>query len=336
MGKVMKVAVVGTSNGIISSSYVSAIKKCFGPQNVRNLSLGASAASFLPFRLNEGVFQEYDLVLIETLVNDAASSRAGGFDSSDLKPLLSWVLERSKVFECEVVGLLIPGRTRDRHLEECYQEAKGVYSEYGNRYFDGLCELNNVCDQTGKSYEELFVDAAHLDSQLCSELVSKFISENEYGVEPYFQSALMRTENHDFVFLPPENKNVAEKSYHVKNSLVDVEVYSYKTNSEVLISFTDEFELWAIVVDSSNTSCYLSIEGIEALSKEFLYIEDARMNKIVVSPTVAKVRSNNGAINLIVCETESQQSERTYQSKDTEVRTGDLNIVGVIAKRIKS
>lgn len=335
MGKKMKVAVVGTSNGIISASYTSAIKEYFGPKNVRNLSLGASAASFLPFRLTENVFQEYDLVFIETLVNDAASSRAGGFDSSDLKPLLSWVLEKGGESGCEVIGLLIPGRTQDRHLEECYQKARSVYLDYGVRCLDGLIELKKICEQTGKTYEELFVDAAHLDSQLCSELVYQFLSEYELSVESNFQADLKRPEDNDFVFFSPVNKDTAKQSYHVKNSLVDVEVYSYRENSEVLINFTEEFEIWAIVLDSSNTSCFMSIEGKEILNKEFLYLEDTKMNKIIVAPFVNKVRSSERKIRLKVSTALAQKSEKTYQSKDTEARSGDLNIVGVIAKRMK-
>ncbi|MCF4127303.1 hypothetical protein [Methylobacterium sp. SyP6R] len=68
----MKALIVGTSNCLLEGGFKNAINEFFGPENVTNLSLGASSGTFLAlFRLMEGVdFQSYDYVFFDSLVNE--------------------------------------------------------------------------------------------------------------------------------------------------------------------------------------------------------------------------------------------------------------------------
>ena len=73
----MKLAIFGTSNGIISDGYLAALKAVQGVETIINLSLGASPIDFFAYRFANVSANAADFAILESAVNDALSPGEG-------------------------------------------------------------------------------------------------------------------------------------------------------------------------------------------------------------------------------------------------------------------
>ena len=195
----MNAAILGTSNGIISDGYIKAIKESSLFINVKNLSVGASSCAFFPFRLRTIEWDKVDIIFVESLVNDAASLRAKAFDNSHINQYYSDLFSRCNENNVVLVGMLLPGRTRDKYSEEAFNILKNFYDENDVYYLNFDDALNSYAESNQTTVFDLYRDAAHLESTVINDICKGLIEHDFKPDELKLGKSKSKSENFTFI-----------------------------------------------------------------------------------------------------------------------------------------
>ena len=329
----MNVCILGTSNGIISDGYVKAIKKCSDFSSINNLSLGASSCAFFPYRLNEIDWENTDLIFVESLVNDAASARAGAFDFTDIRLYYEDLIYQCFMHEVQLVCIVLPGRTKDAYYDSCIALLRDVLIEYNVTIWDIEKNIESHCLANQIGYMDLYRDAAHPHSWFLYEVSAGLLSKEFKPTVPSFKKDEFEQIKFISITDPNFTFELDDLDFKVINtSLLSAETKVIPKNICLEFKLNVEFLLHAFVLNSNNTNCVAEINGVKTIKKSFAFELKENNDKIIVSPLFDSVSSLNKKINLKVIN-DSDFSQKSYQANSPLIFESKLELVGLIYKK---
>jgi hypothetical protein len=329
----MNACILGTSNGIITDGYVKAIKKSQHFSKVTNLSLGASSCAFFPYRLHNIDWETTDVLFAESLVNDAASARAGGFQLSEVKNYYEDLIYKCAKNNVRLVCILLPGRTKDLHYDVGLKTLRNVLIGHGVSYWDIEKDIESYSQANQISCAELYRDAAHPHSWFIYDVASKYLSNNFAPIVPTFKP--IDFEEFRFVSVQSDSCILAREQLQskvIKTSLLSAVTQILTKNVSFNFQLNSDFRLYALVLNSSNTNCVLKIMSKTCFHKLLSFELKENDNKLIVSPMVETVKSFNQNITFTITNEENRVSEKSYQAKAPLVDEFKLELVGLIYK----
>jgi len=334
----MKATVIGTSNGIISDGYIKAFRDSGLYTSIKNLSVGASSCCFLPYRTNEIDWNEVDVIFVESMVNDAASIRANAFDSSHIKSYYYDLINKCSLNKVLLVGLLLPGRTNDKHTDEVSDILVEIFDSFHIPFLDFGQALTVYSKVIKTDVFDLYRDAAHLKSEVIYHLCSEMLKENlSYALPKLTDKAL-----DEFQYINLKDLSFAKSESieikHITNSLLTIETTVFGGAIDFTINFPfSAFWIYGLVLNSNNTHGQLTIKGQNSNIKNLCFELLASNDKIIVTPLkeVVFVEDHSVCLSLEKFSKENEKvGEKAYQGKIINYDLSCLEIAGFIVKRI--
>ncbi|WP_346839855.1 hypothetical protein [Microbulbifer sp. SAOS-129_SWC] len=331
----MKALVLGTSNGIIKDGYIGGLKSSGKFEKVVNVSLGASPNIFFFYRLFDVDLSSFDVVFLESCVNDAAAIRAGAYELQRVRDVYEAVIGYISNY-CFPVGILLPGRTDDIHRSRVVESQRNIFESSGISYFDGEVELAQYAKKKSIEFGELYRDAAHVKSEVINGLFSQWLNRydnfhlpsvhatsSRYVFKSFSECAIVRNGSEKVNF-PPENV--------IKTALVNDVSCSVFSESEVLIEVPIGMKALAgIVINSSLTSAFILSPG-DSVRKDFRFKYDPQDSKVLVVPVYLTGRRSENVVQILVSNKEGSEGrlESTYFVDKESIAVGEVGFVGCI------
>ena len=328
----MRALILGTSNGIIQQGYPKAVKESPFFDVVDNVSLGASSSLFFAYRLDGVNLKEYDVLIIESAVNDAASIRANSFRLKMLQDCYEHLFAKAKEFQIKVISLGIPGRTLDAHTFDVFDELTQIHEKFEIPFWNGLDCFLNYCSHERDVYNSLFKDAAHPEYDFIYSQIIDYLKDIELD-----DSFIPSTSNTHFEYYEIQRvlNNLDDINFDLvdyKNSLVDVTILNISSFQKAELSLPQGSKLVGLVLNSSGTSCCLQFVGKNKVRKKLNFAYDPLDTKIIVTPLVHACSVNDTKIEFFATDT-IEDAERSYFANSASDLEGKLSIVGLIVEK---
>ena len=327
----MRALILGTSNGIIQQGYPKAIKESPFFDVVENISLGASSSLFFAYRLDGLNLKEYDVLIIESAVNDAASIRANSFRVKMLHNCYEHLFAIAKNFQIKVISIGIPGKTLDAHTFDVFDELTQIHDKFGIPFWNGLDSFLDYCANERDVYNSLFKDAAHPEYDFIYSQIADYLKCIELDDSFIPRIGTMHFEYYDIQRVLNNLDDINFDLVDYKNSLVDVTILNISSFQKAELSLPHGSKLVGIVLNSSGTSCCLQFVGKNKVRKKLNFAYDPLDTKIIVTPLVNACHVNDSKIDFFATDA-IEDAERSYFANSAADLEGKLSIVGLIVE----
>tara|TARA_R110001606_G_scaffold14087_2_gene60059 strand:- start:47 stop:1141 length:1095 start_codon:yes stop_codon:yes gene_type:complete len=333
--RTLKLIIAGTSNGIFHNGYQASLKKAFPDATVVNRSLGASPADFTVFRIADISISPGDIVVVETMVNDAAALRAGGFSAKRLDEVLRFVMNEIRRNGATPLAIMIPGRVRDQHTAAAQATHMAVYRDLGITIIDGCSWISNKASSLNSDYDEMFEDPAHLKREYAREL-GETVAEHAAG---RFPDSLCRDLDYALVFEPvviggntiPSNPDALVRN-QVNTSLMQCETVTFRDQA-ITLALDNNRSLYGFVVDAMRTSAVVEVSGDKTVAKDLRFDYDSKSNaRMIVTPILETVRTQGSRITLTQHASWPGPVERSHYTVKAAQPVPELTLAGYIFK----
>lgn len=333
----MRIVIIGTSNGIFNDGYQKSIKLALPDSSIENRSLGASPADFLTFRLAGARTHPNDNFIIETLVNDAACLRAGGYTIERLKEALHSAISNIFTLGGTPIPVLIPGLLRDKYTEAAIAAHREVYEQHDLNTFDAFNWLMERSNYVDSAYEDFFDDPAHLSREILQEIGEQIIPllKNECSAHP------IRNKKSQLIYEPVKlGKNLflsdqlSASSGRLKNSIMDCEFLNIESEN-IRIKVSEFKTIYSFVLNSARSNSIAEFHCGESFAKDFRFNahHSSSPDRIIVTPIIQNIKPVESEYVEISLQSKSLlRCEGTHYANAAECFSPSLSIVGIIYK----
>lgn len=200
----MKIAVVGTSNSILTEGYFPIYQAIEYPNIVDNLSIGGANCQLIPYSIEKyKIFENYDFLITDTAVNDsdylASEIRSPDWLYNELYTIMSTIKEA----QIKHLHLIFPS-TFD------YTEHYKIHCQVCQELTVPFIDIGKIIDSCKKSGQKnLFLDEKHISLFLAKQLALLIKSEREkIFSQPKSKdiSSCYKYKKYIFYALPPKFK----------------------------------------------------------------------------------------------------------------------------------
>jgi hypothetical protein len=246
--------ILGTSNSVLRSGYVSYLQQHF---DVKNLSIGASPFHQFVFNILQIDIDEFyshnGLIVIENSVND---DNLLAYCSPALLAKRALCVQQAILFAASRFPVIVVEFLNKRYFLERHKSFfSSLYREVCSTYGIPFFSFNDLLNEIKKdiSADDCYMDEGHLQPELAFELAPyliDFIKKTEPGrLIP--RTDLCRYKS-VYSYLPMKDAND-----QVGTSLRKLFVNTL--HAEQSLSFQGQYFLEAIVMDTSKTNCIIEI-----------------------------------------------------------------------------
>lgn len=161
----MRIAIVGTSNSVMTDGWVAALRGLRPDDEIDNYSIGASTSLYGSYIVDrEKIADRYDVCFLDFCVNDQAYNLAGDFIFKYAVASYCGLLQKFKGTACRALPLLFPVRFAfdNRERRAVIDNAARACSAYGYPFLDILGLVDRLREGFDLSGDDLYVDGAHL------------------------------------------------------------------------------------------------------------------------------------------------------------------------------
>lgn len=332
----MRVLLFGTSNAIFRDGYQEGLKRGLPDGVFVNKSLGASPIDFVLYRMFRDPVEKGDLVLIESVVNDAASLRAFAYSTDRLKEVLRYIVDHVRAVGAVPVPLLLPPKFRDKHTLAAFESHREIYQELNVRFFDGLNWLETRSAAANRSFEDYFTDPAHMAADVACDfgafvaagLKEAYLEQPAKGCAYRLSFKPVLMDKNTFT-----NEKERPSIREFKNSLVEETLYSFR-KSKIFVGIGNLKSLYGFVFDSLSTSSIALIGGQNSVLKDIRFENNPADTKLIVTPLIEPVLSSNGLVSIQNdnLPLEGRLIEKSYFAGKTENHTSEITLAGYLVK----
>lgn len=172
----MRVLVFGTSNSILKSGYVDALRAHPDVTRLDRVGLGGSSSIMLPYVGADVVFGEYDYVVLDCSVNDGAFAGWGILQPSEIRENLLWVCKAALQAGCVPIFLCMPNRSYLDTEDPAIGVYREVVAECQLALIDGYAFVHATAAADGVAVGDLFMDDLHLRPEVAARLMPQVIT----------------------------------------------------------------------------------------------------------------------------------------------------------------
>lgn len=258
----INVAILGTSNSIMNG-YKDALV-ALGCNVVKNVSVGSSHSSVIPYRLKELDDVNFDYLIIDIFVNEYRAN-AWGYDFGCLTEeifqyLLSWCCTKKVI----PIILIMPTDMTDDH--------SGFLNKYllwckNNNipYFNGFDFIKNLSYVWQRDYRTFFQDYAHLSSFGAKILgyalsnILKHISIKRSNGEIILEQIIHQIKQFSYISLLDSLGDTSFPVVERKSSVLLERFLSFVDGDKIKLNLGSNSSMVGIVLNMAKCNSYLSV-----------------------------------------------------------------------------
>ena len=265
VNKPLSIAILGTSNSIMNG-YKEALQlsNC---QIVKNVSVGSSHSSVIPYRLNQLNDIEADYLIVDIFVNEHRAYSLG-YDFDNLtEEILQYLLSWCQTKKIIPILLIMPTNfTEDRKLLTRYLN---WCEENHILYLNGFELINKLSKIWHRHYYSFFQDSAHLTPFIARTLGivlnNCLINQSLIFSSPKIHLQYKNLHINDFHYIPLLDKiNVENYQIQIverKTSMVSENFIVLKENNKITLSFDKDYDIVGLTLNMAKSNACISIKS---------------------------------------------------------------------------
>jgi len=176
----LKVLVIGTSNAIYKDGYVGGIRDHSSVLSVDRYAVGASPSVIIPYIGLSIDFSIYDIVIFDTAINDRNYYKYSSIRKDQIREFIEWGVDRCKRSNTAACLLLMPSRKAFNKETISGLIYHKIATENKLTILDGFQYVRDLCKESERNINELFIDDFHLMKpvayNLGKEVIDLFLS----------------------------------------------------------------------------------------------------------------------------------------------------------------
>lgn len=303
----MRVLLIGTSNAIYADGYAGGIRDHHAVNQFEKHAIGASPSIIIPHLGLLKNFQDYDLVVFDTAINDRNYYKYGSIRKDQIRTFIEWGVASALSAGCKVALLLMPSKKAfDKETISGQIYAK-VAAENGILLVDGFRYIREICDEDGVSLNDCFLDDFHILKPLAYKLGARLVDE----VLACKIMPVRRLSPARFYRLDAASFSGVRTTRH--SSLLSADFVLIDDNNEATVMCEPGHAIVGISFNAAKTGASLSIDGVAPQMVKSLvtpYSRGARDLTLLVAPIVGEcIVGGNGEIRLRLARAEESPSE---------------------------
>ncbi len=174
----LKVCIIGTSNSIMKG-YVSALEN-LDCHIVKNVSVGSSHSSVIPYRLDQLENTSFDYLIIDIFVNENRAYSKEFYLGNTTEEILLYMKDWCSKNKVIPIILIMP--TNFNQNIDFLETTIEWCNNYNLLYFNGISFLEKFCNVYNRTYDSCFSDPAHMTIFL-SRVLGRVLNEILLGLK---------------------------------------------------------------------------------------------------------------------------------------------------------
>lgn len=303
----MRVLLIGTSNAIYQDGYAGGIRDHAAVTKFEKYAIGASPSVIVPYLGSPLNFADYDLLVLDTAINDRNYYKYGSIRKDQIRAFLEWGVASAAAAGCQVALLLMPSQKafeKDTISGVIYGK---IAAENGILLVDGFQYIRDLSASEGGAIKDYFLDQFHIKKPLAYALGAKLI-DRVLGWTERSQSKILPRR-----FYRLEASAFSGVKITRRSSLLSADFVVIDDLNEAVGFCKPGHNIVGVAFNSTRTGGTLSIKGVGPPVVKSLvtpYSRSERELTLLVTPVVGDCTvSKEGQIRLQIAPAEAALSE---------------------------
>lgn len=302
----VKVTILGTSNSILHTGYVSGLAQVDDIEIVANTSVGSSHSVMIPLLISDEALAQSDYVVVDLTINEQRALTPGLYNLDTMRDIFFYVLGKCRTHDVIPVFLLLPMQK----FEDSYpiiREYKTLCQAYGVPYLDPERSIKAEAGRRGRAWAEMFADHHHLIPDINEWIGWMLGAALKEADRTTGDSLAITPPRFDFVAAAPFAGSL--RTIQRKTNLIGLPFVQMTAGQTLTMAIEPETSIVGVALNMSNTNANLRIRGKTETAKRLnsSYFDPKRTLRLVVWQVVKTVQAKDGQVTL-TCEGDDRRA----------------------------